>query len=89
MSSLIGRFERDVLYLEQGEVPREISGNEVKALKYDAEPDKTKKDKEKNKESGGEEAKAESAAEEPPTVEVHERLTDQDISRLSDALLHN
>ena len=62
MSSLVGRFERDVLYLEQGEVPKEISGQEVKALKYDAEPEKTKRDKEKKlkskaKESGGEEAK--------------------------------
>ena len=93
MSSLIGRFERDVLYLEEGEVPREISGNEVKALKYDAEPEKTKIDKEKKlkakeKESGGEEAK-ESAAESQPAVEVHERLSDADIARLSNALLHN
>ena len=91
MSSLIGRFERDVLYLEQGEVPREISGNEVKALKYDAEPEKTKKDKElkaKAMESGGEEAK-ESPAEEEAAMEVHERLTDDDIARLSNALLPN
>ena len=90
MSSLIGRFERDVLYLEEGEVPREISGNEVKALKYDAEPDKTKKEKEKKekKASGGEEAK-ETAGEEEPAAEVHERLTDDDIARLSSALLAN
>ena len=94
MSSLIGRFERDVLYLEQGEVPREISGQEVKALKYDAEPEKTKKDKEKKakamQEVEGEEAKEVAGeGEEEPEVEVHERLTDDDIARLSDALLHN
>ena len=45
MSSLIGRFERDALYLEQGEVPKELSGAEVKSLSYDADPKKTEKEK--------------------------------------------
>ena len=90
MSSLIGRFERDVLYLEQGEVPREISGQEVKALKYDAEPEKTKLDKEKkkkDKDSGSEKDKE--SEKEAEAAEVHERLTDEDIARLSNALIHN
>jgi hypothetical protein len=37
MVSLIGRFERDVLFLEQGEQPNEVSGHPVTSLKYEAE----------------------------------------------------
>ena len=91
MSSLIGRFERDTLYLEQGEVPKELSGAEVKSLNYDADPKKTekeknkKKDKKKKKESDEEE----SAASEEEVVEEREVLTDADIARLSDALILN
>ena len=72
MSSLIGRFERDTLYLEQGEVPKELSGAEVKSLNYDADPKKTekeknkKKDKKKKKEQSDEE---ESAASEEEVAE--------------------
>ena len=91
MSSLIGRFERDTLYLEQGEVPKELSGAEVKSLNYDADPKKTekeknkKKDKKKKKESDEEE----SAASEEEVAEEREVLTDADIARLSDALILN
>ena len=92
MTSLIGRFERDALYLEQGEVPKELSGAEVKSLNYDADPKKTekekkkkKKDKKKKKESGGSE---ESASEEEEGEQVVV-LTDADIARLSDALISN
>ena len=91
MSSLIGRFERDTLYLEQGEVPKELSGAEVKSLNYDADPKKTekeknkKKDKKKKKESDEEE----SGASEEEVAEEKEVLTDADIARLSDALISN
>ena len=37
MASLIGRFERDLVYLEQGESPKEESGKEVKGLEYPGE----------------------------------------------------
>ena len=80
MSSLIGRFERDVLYLDENEIPREISGEEVRALKYAAE----EAEDDKSSKSGSEKEGEEKAA-----AEVHERLTDDDIKRLSDALLKN
>ena len=83
MSSLIGRFERDVLYLEQGEIPREISGQEVKALKYDAEPDT------KDKDGSGSDKEGKETGDGEPAAEVHERLTDDDVKRLADALLKN
>ena len=91
MTTLIGRFERDVLYLEEGEIPKEASGAEVKSLNYDADPKKTekeknkKKDKKKKKESDEEE----SGASEEEVVEEKEVLTDADIARLSDALILN
>lgn len=92
MTTLIGRFERDVLYLEQGEVPKELSGAEVKSLNYDADPKKTekeknkkKKEKKKKKESGG----SEESASEEEEAEEKVCLTDADIARLSDALIEN
>ena len=93
MSSLIGRFERDTLYLEQGEVPKELSGAEVKSLNYDADPKKTekeknkKKDKKKKKDKSDDEESA--ASEEDEVVEQKEVLSDADIARLSDALILN
>ena len=85
MSSLIGRFERDVLYLEEGQVPREISGQEVKALKYDAEPDK----KDKKSEASGSDKEGKESVEGEPAAEINEQLTDDDVKRLSDALHKN
>ena len=71
MSSLIGRFERDTLYLEQGEVPKELSGAEVKSLNYDADPKKTEKEKNKKKDKKKKEQsdEEESAASEEEVVE--------------------
>ena len=57
MSSLIGRFQRDVPFLRQGLVPKEESGQEVTKLQY-----------------AGEGA---------------EKLTDQDVADLADALENN
>jgi len=37
MSSLIGRFERDLVYLEQGLSPQEVTGKNVKELEYKGE----------------------------------------------------
>ena len=37
MSSLIGRFMRDILYLKEGECPKEESGQEVTKLSYQGE----------------------------------------------------
>jgi hypothetical protein len=78
MSSLIGRFERDVLYLEENQIPREISGAEVRKLKYDAE-DAAKDDQSDKSSSSSKESE----------IEINERLTDDDIKRLSNALLKN
>ena len=92
MSSLIGRFERDTLYLEQGEVPKELSGAEVKSLNYDADPKKTEKEKNKKKDKKKKKDKSEDeeeSASEEEVVEEKEVLTDADIARLSDALILN
>ena len=37
MVSLCGRFERDILFLEQGECPKQESGKEITALEYSGE----------------------------------------------------
>jgi hypothetical protein len=34
MVSLCGRFERDLLFLEHGQIPQEVSGNPVRILSY-------------------------------------------------------
>ena len=57
MSSLIGRFMRDLPYLRQGLVPKEESGAEIEKLEYEGEK--------------------------------NEKLTDQDVKDLADALLIN
>jgi len=57
MVSLCGRFERDLLFLEHGQVPQEESGLLITNLKYDGEQ--------------------------------HEKLSDADIQRFSNALLSN
>ena len=57
MSSLIGRFQRDLPFLRQGLVPQEEGGLEVDKLKY--------------------------------TGEEHEKLTDEDVKNLAEALMEN
>lgn len=57
MSSLIGRFMRDLPFLRQGLIPKETSGAEIKELDYKGEE--------------------------------HEKLTDDDVRELADALLQN
>ena len=57
MTSLIGRFMRDLPFLREGLVPQEESGAEVKDLDY--------------------------------TGEEHEKLTDDDVNQLSQALCGN
>ena len=57
MVSLPGRFERDVCFLNEGEIPLENSGRQVPNLEYEAEKE--------------------------------ERLSDDDIARLSCALQKN
>jgi len=57
MTSLPGRFERDVLFLGKGEIPLENSGREVPHLDYSGEE--------------------------------HEKLSDRDVCRLSEALCAN
>jgi hypothetical protein len=37
MVSLCGRFERDLLFLEHGQIPQEVSGLPITMLKYNAE----------------------------------------------------
>jgi hypothetical protein len=37
MSSLIGRFQRDVPFLQQDKIPQEESGLEVTKLQYEGE----------------------------------------------------
>ena len=58
MVSLRGRFERDLLFLEHGQVPIEASGKPITHLSYDCASDL-------------------------------DRLTDEDVSRLSSALTSN
>lgn len=58
MVSLRGRFERDLLFLEHGQVPTEASGNPITHLQYNCESEL-------------------------------DRLTDEDVQRLSAALLAN
>ena len=77
MSSLVGRFQRDVLYLEQGEVPREISGQEVKALKYDAEAEKTMREKEEKRKQK-EKPKTEETEEEAKEESDHNQIKRKD-----------
>ena len=57
MSSLIGRFQRDVPFLQQDKIPQEESGLEVTKLQYEGEE--------------------------------HEKLTDQDVANLAEALMNN
>ena len=57
MSSLIGRFMRDLPFLRQGLVPKEESGQAIEALEY--------------------------------TGEEHEKLSDDDVRDLCQALLQN
>lgn len=57
MVSLPGRFERDILFLQDGEIPLENSGRQVDNLEYKGEKE--------------------------------EKLTDDDITRLSLALQNN
>lgn len=58
MVSLRGRFERDLLFLEHGQVPTEVSGKLIKNLQYDC-------------------------------TSALDRLSDDDVQRLSSALCSN